>query len=251
MIRSVSLIVVGTVLICGVATAADEDPVEKKLTDAKAEYEKAAENARSGLLADLKKKEKAAQKAGDFKTLEKVQAETKAFEDSGELPKSVPVRRYEGQLRTARALQEEAYGVAVKEYTKDGKIALAKAVHQELDEFKKGGIAAGAAGPFQTESVWVSDTPKRVLTVTERRGETFRARFAIGEDVDREVTGTIKGNRLSWYAKDVRVVKGDNPGGDNHGTIIIDKNEGFRIDFVHGLGKVSGTYSLRLKAEKK
>lgn len=79
-------------LVFGVTAAADEDPVEKKLAAAKEEYEKAAEKARGGLLAELKKKEEAAQKAGDLKTLEKVQAEATSFEDSGELPKSVSVK---------------------------------------------------------------------------------------------------------------------------------------------------------------
>ncbi|HEX4608693.1 MAG TPA: hypothetical protein VH092_10860, partial [Urbifossiella sp.] len=106
------------------------------------------------------------------------------------------------------------------------------------------------AGPFQTNSVWVTDTPKRVLTVTERRGDAFKARLVKNDEYDREVNGEIKGNRLSWYAKDVRVIKGDNPGGDHHGTIMVDKDAGFKIDIVHGLGKVSGTFSLRLKSEK-
>src|SRR5262245_56842674 len=125
MSRRVLLMIVCSVLVGGVTTAAEDDPVEQKLTAAKDAFEKAAEKARAGLLAELKKKEEAAQKAGDLKTLEKVQAEAKAFEDSGELPKVILVKEYEGQLRTARAKLEEAYRVAVKQYTKDGKIALA------------------------------------------------------------------------------------------------------------------------------
>src|SRR5688572_30697973 len=109
MCRSVLLVAVCAVLGGGVLSAADEDPVEKKLTAAKEEFEKAAAKARAGLLADLKKKEEAAQKAGDLKTLEKVQAETKAFEKSDELPKSLPVKSYESQWRTARAKLEEGY----------------------------------------------------------------------------------------------------------------------------------------------
>ena len=63
MIRSVSVMLVGIFLFCGMTSAADEDPVEKKLSAAKADYETAAEKARAGLLADLKKKEEAARKA--------------------------------------------------------------------------------------------------------------------------------------------------------------------------------------------
>lgn len=127
------------VLVCGVVQAADEDPVEKKLTVAKEELDKAAEKARAGLLADLKKKQDLAQKAGDLKALVKIQNEAKAFEEGGELPKSVPVKGYEEQLRIARTRLEEAYRDAVKDYTKAGKIAIAKAIQQQLDEFQKGG----------------------------------------------------------------------------------------------------------------
>jgi len=222
------------------------DPIEKKLTATKEEYEKAVAKARDDLLVNLKKKEEAAQKVSDLKTLEKVQAEAKAFEDGGELPRSVPVKGYEGQLRTAQAKLEEAYGVAVKEYTKGGKIELAKAVQQEFDEVKKGGGAAAIpAGPFQTKSVWVADSPRMVLTVTERKGDTFRAAFKIGDKIERNVSGTFKDGKLSWLAKDVRMVLGG-PGGDNHGTVASDL-AGDKIDFVwRGDNGASGTFTLRL-----
>jgi hypothetical protein len=126
------------VLISGFTSAADDDPVEKNLTAAKEDFEKTAERARAGLLADLQKRTDAAQKAGDLKTLEKVQSEAKAFQDGGELPKSVSTKAYESQMRRARARLEDEYVAAIKRYTKDGKIALAKAVQQELDEFKAG-----------------------------------------------------------------------------------------------------------------
>jgi len=125
-------------LLCG-ATSAEDDPVDKNLTTAKEDFGKAAEKARTGLLADLKKKLDTVQKAGDLMTLEKIQAELKAFEERGDLPKSVPTKSYESQMRIARTKLEEAYGAAVKQYTKDGKIALAKTIQEELDEFKKGG----------------------------------------------------------------------------------------------------------------
>lgn len=127
------------VLVCGGGQAADEDLVEKKLIVAKEELDKVTEKARAGLLADLKKKQDVAQKAGDLKSLVKVQNEAKAFEEGGELPKSVPVKGYEEQLRIARARLEEAYRDTVKEYTKAGKIAIAKAIQQQLDEFQRGG----------------------------------------------------------------------------------------------------------------
>jgi FKBP-type peptidyl-prolyl cis-trans isomerase FkpA len=148
MVRRSSLIAMSMAFACGVAFAAHEDdPVEKRLAAGKDEYEKAAEKARTGLLADLKKKEEASQKAGDLKTLEKVRAEVKSFAEYGELPKSVPVKSYENQIRVARAKLEERYLAAVKDYTKGGMIALAKAAQQELDEFKKGDPITAAGVP--------------------------------------------------------------------------------------------------------
>lgn len=124
--------------LCGGSLAGDDDSVGKNLATAKEAYGKGVEKARDGLLADLKKKAEAAQKAGELKALEKVLAEVKAFEGGGDLPKSVSTKAYEGQLRATRTKLEEAYASSVKQYTKDGKIDRAKAVQSELDEFKKG-----------------------------------------------------------------------------------------------------------------
>ena len=251
MSRPVLLMTVCAALACGFAAAADENPAEKKLAAAKEEYEKSAGNARAGLVADLKKKEEAAQKNGDLKTLEKVQAEAKAFDDGGELPKSVPVKNYESQMRTARAKLEEVYGVSVKQYTKDGNVALAKAIQQELDEFKKGMPVAATpqTDAFSAKSVWVNDTKNHVLTVTERKGEKFTARFEVGDKIVREVSGTIKDGKLEWLAKNVRAVSGG-AGGDNHGTLEKDKS-GNKIEFVWREDSgANGTFTLRLRKSR-
>lgn len=229
-----------TIAFCG------EDVVESKLMAAKDDYETAMSKARAGLLADLKKKAEAAQKSGDLKVLEAVQAEAKAFEEAGELPKSVPSRSYESQIRVARARMEDSYSVAVKQYTKDGSISLAKVIQAELDDFKRNGVVSVPADLVKVNSVWVGDNPRKVLTITERNGEQFRGRFVIGGNIERDVTGVVKGDRLSWLAKDVRAIKGE-VGGDNFGTISMDGSTGDRIDFVYGLGKASGTFSLRLE----
>ena len=61
-----------------------------------------------------------------------------------------------------------------------------------------------------------------------------------------EIKGTIKGNVVSWLAKDVQVINGGT-GGDNTGTISKDV-AGDKIDFEwrQSNGK-SGTFTLRLK----
>lgn len=141
MIRPMMLATICGALACGFATG-DEDPVEKKLGAAKRAFADAAEKARDNLVGEFQKAEKAAQGAGDLKRLEQVHKEFKAFDRNGELPKSVPTKVYEGELRKARAKLEDSYDAAVKEYTKDGKIALAKATQKEFDEFKKSETSA-------------------------------------------------------------------------------------------------------------
>jgi pimeloyl-ACP methyl ester carboxylesterase len=85
--------------------------------------------------------------------------------------------------------------------------------------------AAGSpADAIQPNSVW-EDGQGVTLTILERNGGTFRARFHSGK-ADREVTGTVKDDTISWLAKDVRAISGG-PGGDNFGTITDGK-----IDFT-------------------
>ncbi len=116
---------------------AEDDSIPLKLAAAKSKYDDAAEKARDSILDGLKKKAATAKNAGDLETLEAIQTETKAFEDAGVLPRSVPIKQYESQMKLARARLEESYNDAIKQYTKEGKIELAKAVRQEREEFLK------------------------------------------------------------------------------------------------------------------
>ncbi|WP_020472408.1 hypothetical protein [Zavarzinella formosa] len=211
MYRPALLLVACGLFACELVLAADDDLVEKKLTAMKTEYEKGVAKARTGLLEDLKKKEEAAQKMGDLKKLEMAQAEAKAFEDRRELPKSVPVKTYETQLRSARSKLEEAYATAVRDYTKGGKIELAKAVQQQLEEFKrtnvlgKGAVADDGFG-VGTKLVgtgkrsWLGANGKRVnegydleLEVTKRSGKEFTAQmWGTNRKSGLEVEGVIE-----------------------------------------------------------
>jgi hypothetical protein len=103
-----------------------------------------------------------------------------------------------------------------------------------------------ASDPLRAMTVWEDGTDK-VLTIIERQGEKFRARFVIGTNVVREVNGTVKDGKVLWLAKDVQPIKGG-AGVDNEGTINKDA-KGFYLDFSwrHPGGK-SGTFTLRQKA---
>lgn len=102
----------------------------------------------------------------------------------------------------------------------------------------------GTDSAFQVNSVWVSDAPKRTLTVLERKGDKFRAKFSIGA-VEREISGTVNDGKVAWLAKDVRAAAAAGPGGDNEGTI-----RGDTIDFVwRDIRGGSGKFTLRLRKE--
>lgn len=182
--------------------ASETDPVAQKLAAAKDDYKAAAEKARAGLLADLKRKADAAQKAGDLKMLVKVQAEAKAFEDGGGLPKSVPVKTYEGQLGMALARLEEGYAAAVKQYTRDGKIALAKAVQAEWDEFKKGGSElAGKAAWAKMVGAYTSTHAKDRRDLELGVGQDGEPRFRRGGGK----WGNVTYSKGKWLFSDGKV----------------------------------------------
>jgi hypothetical protein len=123
--------------VCSLAIA-DEAAVRKRLAAVKSSVSRDAERARSKLTSDLTRKAELARKAGDVKTWDKIEEEIKAFEQDGVLPKSVPTKIYEGEVRKLRARVEAAYSALIKEYTNDGKLEQAKAAQQEFEDFASG-----------------------------------------------------------------------------------------------------------------
>jgi hypothetical protein len=101
---------------------------------------------------------------------------------------------------------------------------------------------------FKEGSVWTNE--RITFTVLKVDGETFEAKLVMERDnIDREIKGTIKDGKVSWLATDVHALKG-NEGGDNSGTIAVDKI-GQKIDFVRReKNGESGRYTLRLSDGK-
>jgi hypothetical protein len=242
------VMLVGLVGACAVVgDDKDKDPVREKLFAAKVAYDKEITQYRTQAGNWFDKREDAARKDGNKKLVDQIKAERKAFDEEGELPKSVPATIKQKQAAAKKAL-EASYEQAVKEYVKAKKDDEAAAVEKELGKLREGSLAVTPADPFQPKSTWVNDKPKMTLTVIERKGNTFRARFVAGDTIEREVRGTIKDGKVSWLAKDVRALKGG-PGHDNHGT--FDK-EGEKIDFTFGFGNnpPAGTYTMHLVKDK-
>ena len=101
-----------------------------------------------------------------------------------------------------------------------------------------------AGDAFRVGSIWNGEAKFKdlKLTVLERSGDRFKARFESKGWV-REVSGTASGSSVSWKVKDVRVVRGS-AGGDNQGKIVSD-DRGIRIDFTWRGSKNQGTFTLR------
>jgi serine/threonine protein kinase len=101
---------------------------------------------------------------------------------------------------------------------------------------------------LKPKSIWVNDAQKIVFTVTERKDESFFAKFEIGANIESLVNGSVKDGKVSWSAKDVICVRG-RTAGDNQGIIGSDK-DGQKIDFAwQGPKGTTGTYTLRLSKE--
>lgn len=213
MIRGLLFVFVSS-LASSTVSFAQEDPVEQKLVESKAQFESATENARTALIEALQKKEDSAKKSGNLQLLLAVQADVKAFEENGDLPKSVPTGVYEGQMKRARVRLEAAYSEAVKLYTKDGSVELAKAVQKELDEFKipsdTDTLKKGTVWRGMLKASIAGGEPKSyelTITILDRAGKRFTARYEVGGQL-REITGTIERGKIQWLAKDVKVIRG-------------------------------------------
>ena len=253
MYRKPYLLAVVGLYFCCLATG-QEDAVEVKLSTARSDYQKAVEKLRGSLSGELRKKAEAAQKAGDLKGLEAVEAEVKAFEDKGVLPKSVPTKSYDAGLRLAKAKLEDAYSAAVKEYTKAGQRAQAKAVQLELDDFKSGTVPQQIeqADALQKSTEWTGTRDMGAgndpwsLRVSERRGEQVKGTVVIGKQGVKsyEYTGTVrKGTVVFTTIKK----EGDNFEQKFEGTLKGPDLTGRMSGSSSQVGFVSGSASLQLK----
>jgi hypothetical protein len=213
------------------ARAAEPDPIEERLEKAKAAYVDELEKVKQGLLDLLQKKEDTARAEGKKSVVDQVKAERDAFETKAELPKIVTTAPYQQGLKRTRTVLEEAYNLAIKEYTKAKMDAKASALEQELKALKEDKVK----DEFQPGTVWSGTQEWRVpkdsnthtarfkLTVLERDGNTFKARAEIpapkgGGTTVRDVKGVTQNGVIRWSAADVVALSGTR-GKDMGGTI--------------------------------
>jgi hypothetical protein len=122
----------------GTLKADDADPIRAELTKAKKAHAEADAKAKATLLAAIDEAVKAVAASGDLEGVKTIQAEKKAFEESGKVPSSVRLRaaaaEYQKATRTADTALEKAYDKAIKDATKALKIDLAEAIQGEWKE---------------------------------------------------------------------------------------------------------------------
>ncbi len=119
-----------------VAFADDKDPIKEKLIAAKEAYNAELQHYRKDIGEWFDKREEAARKDGNKKLVDQLKAERGAFEESGELPKTMPASMRQRPAVAKKSL-EAAHELAVKEYTKIKKDAEAAAVEEAWAAFAK------------------------------------------------------------------------------------------------------------------
>jgi len=98
---------------------------------------------------------------------------------------------------------------------------------------------------IQAGTIWSANEAGLVkkLTILERHGDNFKAKYDVGPKIVRIISGVVKDGKMMWLAKDVQGIQGG-AGGDNTGTI-----SGNRIDFEWHppTGKGGGNFTLYLE----
>jgi hypothetical protein len=151
--------------IVSVPLHADEpDPIRKEVDKARATRAEAEAKAAAALNAALDEAIKTVSGLGDLDGVKTLQAEKKAFQESGKIPTSVKVRiagtEYEKTIRAAQAALEKAYEQAIKDATKALKIEEAEAFRTELKALQPS--RTGTAGEKEdlptVQGKWVAGT---------------------------------------------------------------------------------------------
>ena len=120
----------------GVTCADDKDPVKEKLLAAKETYRAELRQYQKAVGEWFDKREESARKDGNKKVVDQIKAERGVFDESGELPKTVPAALRQKPAVAKKSL-EAAYAQAVKEYTMAKKDAEAASVEEAWKAFPK------------------------------------------------------------------------------------------------------------------
>lgn len=133
--------IAGMFLAAGPNTYADEsaDPIGAKLETARLKYKKDLEQFSNSVKDLLDKKEESARKTGNKAVVDNLREELKTFEADAILPSIVPAS-FERKLSAIRGEMEQAFKLAIKDYTKKRSDDDAKKVEEELKVFRDAAV---------------------------------------------------------------------------------------------------------------
>jgi hypothetical protein len=217
-------------LACCLATAGQDDPVQKEIARARAAYDAALERLRQGLAAALDAREKAARDRGDKKAVDAVKAERDKLKPAGEPPWPLLTPAMRADLQRARGQVEVAYQRAVREYTRASRDTEAAAAEKALDEFKR---SASAGAPFAL---------RKLPAGPVKEGATFEGSFRAGKKLKSGGIGKT-GAINDTFTLVVKSIDGDAFVGEwawGKGAVsrvegTIDKKGQFRFQFTKNL----------------
>jgi hypothetical protein len=208
------------------AKAPQAAPIDAALTKVCDEYQVAADNALTKLLAEIDEVKQKTEASKTLKaelkirTVEQLDRERKEVERASlKPPTSEKVRgavnEYKRKITAASKKCMEAFDEAAEEYSKVQDLDKAKEVLQEKEQFARG---IRQADGFTAESLWYGEfdvptqngglKPSCWLEIIERTPGRFKGRFE-GYGQVLEVNGIVSARGIRWDASDVKVIQGD------------------------------------------
>lgn len=234
------------------------EKIEKTISEALKDFENKKETYIKEVLDLFEKKELSVRNKGDLTLVNQIKKEKEAFVSQNKEPTLFFITDQKRFMEKAKIELIKNYEIAIKESIKLKLDFEAEELTKELDAIKTGKIKPApkptiaaketiteSKDLFQPGSFWADNQPAgMVLEVVSRKANSFSALFYNqNKSLIREVSGTIINNRINWMAKDVKVINGKSPGGNNIGT--VSKNS-IQMEWFTPPNKKAGDFNLTL-----
>jgi hypothetical protein len=116
---------------------AQEDPIALKLRKAKEDYDARLTKLREPILKEMERRRKAAQDSGSLERLVAMDEAIAAFEKTNSIPDRLPAREFRREYPKLLDQMKRAFEDAVQAYTRQGMVAEAKSVANDLADLRQ------------------------------------------------------------------------------------------------------------------
>jgi hypothetical protein len=237
------------------------EKIEKTISEAIRQFETKKETYVKEVLDLFEKKETSVRGKGNLELLNQIKKEKEAFLSQNREPSLFFITDQKRLMEKAKIELIKIYEQAIKDCVQLKLDFEAEEYTKELQGIKNGvlpGLQKLRQMPelpkvpprpepkdyFQANSYWADSRELRILQVTKREDNQFTALWYPQSKAEiREVSGTISENKFSWLAKNVKLLKGKSPGGNNFGTI---QKDSIRMEWHQPQGKKGGELNLQL-----